>query len=1109
MLRLVLGRGGSGKTEYVRRELDSLARNGAEKLLLLVPEQYSFESERAMLHLLGAKQVQRVQVSSFTRLADFVFRQLGGLAGRRLNDGGRSILMSLALDGVGEQLPLYRKHAQTPELVKLMLSASSELKMCAITPMDLSRTATQMEDGTLKEKTSELALVLSAYEALVARSYLDPLDDLTRLKNTLAGKSFFSGYTVMVDSFKGFTVQELEILEIIIRESKEAVITLCTDRLDDPEQGMGLFSLVRRTARQIIRLARENSIPVASLVLLESGRRFQGKGLAALEAGVFRTVRQEINENTGDTVVYAAKNSYDEVRFTASMIRSLVMEHGYRYRDFAVIVRSEETYRGSLDTALERWEIPCFLDRPRSIDSEPLMHLVLSAFKILKNGFHSDDVFAYLKTGLAGLSPEDISLLENYTFLWKLSGKRWKEEWKDHPKGFVGRFTDRDAEALQALNVLRERVTQPLQSLAKAVDGASGEGMAKAVYQLLLDLDVPLHLKNLCISLRDCNERSLAEQQLRLWDMLMEILDQMALVLKEEYLPHVRFAELLRLVIAAGELAAIPQGLDEVTVGVADRMRPAEPKVVFLLGASQGEFPLNPKSGGVFSDEERRALITLGLPLSDTLEQNAVEERFLAYAAMTSPSERLYVTYPLADLGGTAKSPSALVTEIQGILKKVPVLSEYTLKDEFFANAASPAFELTARLWKQNTTLSSSLKALFESRPEYAQRLKALDRAGSKAPVQFEDPTRARSLFESNRHISPSQIENYHLCRFQYFCHYGLGARERKPAEMDALEYGSLMHYLLENLLSKVGSGPLAEMDRPELKDLILEHISYYVEAKLGGSENRTPRFNFLFDRMADSAQVIIGRIARELRQSKFSPVKFELELKEGTEFPPLTIPLRDGQIIIAGKIDRVDVMEENGEHYLRVIDYKTGKKEFKLGDVLYGVNMQMLIYLAALIEQGKFTPAGVLYMPSTRPVISLARKASAADLEKEADKKLRMNGLVIGDEAVIRGMEEQAAGKYIPVALKDGKITRGENAVNYVEMNAIVDHLKKLVGDMAETLYSGDVDADPLKGDYDACRWCPYFPVCGHEKEDGGRELFQCDKAETLSKMMKKEEDQ
>ena len=1106
MLRFILGRAGSGKTETVRSLLKSMAQTSQKKLMLIVPEQSSFENERAMLHLLGAKDVQRVEVTSFSRLADAGFRRYGGAAGRRLDDGGRSIFMSLALEQVRDQLSFYRKSAESTELIGLMLSASTELKMCDVSPKELEQTARSLPQGTLKQKMGEISLILSAYDALVAQSYIDPLDDLTRLRSVLQEHNFFAGYTVALDSFQSFTVQEYHIVDLILSQAEDLYVTLCADQLDDPECGMGLFSLVRRTAKNLIRMAKQNNVKVAAPEVLKSGRRFENPALAAIEAGVYRFGRSEAFAENGAVTVYEAKNAYDEAAFVASTIRKLVIEQHYRYRDFAVIARSPDHYRGILDPALERWQIPYFMDKPQAIDAEPLMRLVLSAFQVVQSGFSSDAVFFYLKTGLAGLNTEVISQLENYVFIWGISGKKWKEEWTEHPQGFSETMTESDTHRLREINAGRVAAIAPLIRFANRLKDTDGEGMAAAAYNLLMEIKAPEHLKTLARHLSECGESDLADRQLRLWDLLMNILDQTALVLHGSSVTYTRYAELLRLVILANNMASIPQGLDEVTVGAADRIRTNAPKVVFLIGTVQGEFPLAPGGTCVFSDGERRELISRGLPLNDTMEGTAVQERFLAYSAMSAASKELYLSYPVSGAAGESNSPSSIPGEACSALKNITVLNEFMLPQTYFSNAKEPAFELMAQQWNHNTELSATLKDLFAERGE-EYRLLAIDRAAQKRPAAFTDTDRARSLFGANMHVSATQIEKFFLCRFQYFCRYGLNAKERRAAELDALEYGSLMHFLLEKLFRDTGSEKILGMTPDALKDEIIRLLNTYVETKLGGTGNKTPRFTYLFSRLADSAQVIALHIARELAQSEFKPVDFELAIGSGG-IPPLKIPLSDGgEVEIDGKIDRVDLMTRDNISYLRVIDYKTGHKEFKLSDVIYGVNMQMLIYLAALSENGggrygEVKPAGVLYMPANRPVISASRGTAPEKLEEEAAKKLRMDGLVLDNAEVIAAMEHSAQGKYIPVALKDGAPAKRDHVVSEQELSGVMLHIKGLVGAMARELHGGDVAALPLSGDYDACAWCPYSAVCGHERDDSTREMQKWDRDEAIKKL-------
>lgn len=1110
MLRFILGRSGSGKTGYIRNALKEMAETSPKKLMLLVPEQSSFENERAMLRLLGAKNAQRVSVTSFSRLADAVFRLYGGTAGRRLDDGGRSVLMSLALEQVKEQLSFYRKNAESTELVGLMLNASTELKMCSIQPQEMEKAALKMPMGTLRQKIGELALIFSAYDALVAQSYVDPLDDLTRLKNVLQEHDFFAGYTVAVDSFQSYTVQEYQILNLILAQADDLYVSLCCDQLDDPEQGMGLFSVVRRTGKNLMRLAKQHDVKVAAPVTLQSGMRFESESLAALEEGAYRPGHKAVLCKQNDVVIYEAKNAYDECAFVAATIRRLVIQNQLRYRDFAVIARTPDTYHGVLDTSLERWQIPYFMDKPQAIDAEPLMRLILSAFQIVQSGFSTDSVFSYLKTGLTGLQTDEISQLENYVFIWNISGRKWKEEWTEHPQGFAEKMTDSDRRRLLEINVSRAAAMTPLLRFAEKVKEADGEGMAAACYELLQEINAAGHLRGLAAQLTACGEPELADRQLRLWDLLMEILDQTALVLRGVPVTHTRYAELLHLVILANTIASIPQGLDEVTVGGADRIRTNQPKVVFLIGAVQGQFPLAPGGNCVFSDGERRALIDLGLPLNDTLEGVAVQERFLAYSAMSAASQALYISYPVSGATGEPNLPSTIVGEACSVLENTVIMNELLLPQTYFANAEEPSFELMAQQWKHNTMLSATLKAIFQKRG-YDYRLAAIDRAAENRPAVFSSQEKARELFGEDMKLSATQIEKFYLCRFQYFCRFGLNTKERRAAEMDALEYGSLMHFLLEKLFRDIGSGAILAMEPEELKREILALQNIYVETKLGGIQNKTQRFAYLFSRLADSAQVIAVHIAEELSQSEFQPVDFELSIGS-SGIAPLKIPLPDGGCVeIDGKVDRVDLLRRDNISYLRVIDYKTGQKEFKLSDVIYGVNMQMLVYLAALSENGgerygQVQSAGVLYMPANRPVISASRGTPVGKIAEETSKKLRMDGLVLDDAEIINAMERGGQGKYLPVALKDGVPSKRDHVVSSDELAGVMLHIKELVSAMACELHKGGVAAVPLSGGYDACAWCPYAAVCGHEKDDPVRQMQQWDRDEVIRELTKKE---
>ena len=1114
MLQLVLGRAGTGKTHLIREMLQNKVASGEKKLMLLVPEQNSFENEREMLKLVGADQMAKLSVMSFSRLTDLVFRETGGIAGRRLDDGGRNILMSLALEQVKDHLTLYRRHSLSSELVPMMIAALKEFKMCSISPEALFETAGEVPDETLKSKMSETALILSAYEALLARSYLDPLDDLTRLRQTLEQHAFFRDYTILIDGFYGFTPQEMQIMELLLRQAKECVVGLCIDPYAEIKNKLDLFSPVNKTLKGLMAIAKKNMVTIKPPIELMGTRRFENSELRMLEEASFQINRDALEDPVENVVLYNAAQLYDEADFVANTIKKLVLEEGIRYRDFAVIARTTKAYLGIIDTTFEKHDIPYFMDKREPIDSKPLMNLTLTAFEIIHSSYESDAIFRYLKTGLTDLTVEEISLLENYTLLWSISGIRWKEPFTAHPKGFCEQTTKEDEQTLKQINLLRERVVRPLERFSDNIRQGTGQTFSKAVYLLLEEIGALKSLKSMARKLNEEGERTLCEEQLRLWDLLISILDQTALVLKNQFLSSKRYAELLQLVITANDIAFIPQGLDEVTIGDADRIRLENPKIVFLIGAEEGEFPRSPVVSGVFSDAERKDLISMGLPMYDSLEDLVVEERFLAYRSMTSASKRLYVTWSSSDSKGTGKTPSAIVREIKRILPKIKILDEYCLdwKDRLWSQ--KPVFELFAKHYREHSRFSKTLLQYFSESEQYGSKIRALKRVAEGVSLHFNDPKKAKEFFGDTIRLSASQIEKYYLCRFQYFCQYGLCVKERKPVSFDSLEYGSLMHYILEHLLAANSKQTFCTLDSEQIKKEVSGLMEDYVQTKLGGWKEKSSRFRYLFIRLSKTAEMLVLHLVKEFSQSEFQPVDYELGIGEEDQIEPLCLKLPDGaEVSVLGKVDRVDVMRKDGKAYLRVVDYKTGSKVFRLSDVLYGLNMQMLLYLCAICKNGKerygeMTPAGILYMPAVYPVVGAEQNATDEKILLERQKKLRMNGLILDDPMVIRGMESGARGIFIPVALKDGKPAKRDSVANLSELGALTKHMESLVISMAETLRSGDVSRKPAEGEYDACQWCPYLSVCGFEKGEETRQIKKWDRDAVLEELKKEGED-
>lgn len=1099
MLHLLLGTSGVGKTEYLYDKMCELAQGGNDKLMFIVPDQLSFETEKAFLNRLGPKECRNIKVFGFSRLCDYVFEQTGNRFMSFADEGIRNVVMSLAIEQVSDRLELFQKRASQTDLSQLMLNSIKEYKKCSITSEMLFETSKKVSDETLSKKLYETALLFDAYNAIIEKSYIDPLDSLTHITDVLSVNPIFEGYTIAVDSYYGFTSQEYDLLSLLMKQSKDIYFALCTDNLDGSNGD--LFFVCDRTKKRLVNIARDNCVKIAPPITLTENKRFESVALSFVEQNVFR-LQKELEDLTDSSVtLYEAKSVYDESQFVARNIKKLVVKEGYEYNDIAVITRQSDKYLGVIDTVFEKYGINYFMDKPQDIDTKSLIKFVMSCFDVITSGFDKEDVLALLKTGLTDIGTEDIADFENYLYIWDLSGKALFDEFKLNPRGFADEFKDSDIKLLSKLENTRKTIIDNLKDFYFSTKDTTALEISKALMKLIYKLHIKENLNLLCDKLEKNNEIALSEEQVRLYNIFVSVLDKMVSVIGDYNISAKRFSELLHISFVNTDISFIPHSLDEVAVACADRSLLSNKKAVFVIGAIDGEFPHTPVESGVYSDLERSVLLQHGIELSDSVEQLVPTEKYLAYKALTSASCNLFVSFYDFSLDGEKRTASVIVDELTQIFSNLFTSTsvDMTISDHLWSEKA--AFEYLVSHFNDKTSQTKALYDYFSVKDEYKDIVNSIETALLREPKMIKDKELSKKLFGTDMKLSASQVDKFKLCKFEYFCTYGLRVRELRQAKIDSLEYGTMMHYFLEKFLKNHKDDDFSLITEHQVNSELEVLLDEYLELHLGGKESKSSRFMYLYKRMKRTAVSIVYRVVKEFSQSKFRPVDFELGIGEDIDY--YTLKINDELTVkIRGSIDRVDIMDLNGIKYLRVVDYKTGKKQYRLSDVLYGINLQMLIYLAALNRNSssyygaQITPAGVLYMPSIAPVINVTESDKLSTATSKAKSKCKMQGIILEEMDVVKGMEEELTGEFLPVSLK-GDILVGnlDSLATLEQFGALFSHVDSIVSEMALTLCDGDVSAVPAKGEYDPCKYCSYKSVCGYKDGDECNNIDKHDK--------------
>ncbi|MBQ7203554.1 MAG: PD-(D/E)XK nuclease family protein [Eubacterium sp.] len=1109
MLQLILGRAGYGKTEYVFTKIKELVDSGNKDIILLVPEQFSYSSERRLLSDLGANRVNSVSCLSFSRLSNEIASIYGGNELPLLTKGARAVMMKKALLTAQDALKLFNTNITSNSFINSVLKIYDEMKSCRITSDDLRDACEDTQSELLKLKLGDIALIMDAYDALIEGEYYDSENELTRLYHKLSNLDFFKGKTVFIDGFSGFVAQEYKIIEVMIKQTKDLFITFCTDSYNNNDK-FDLFSYVNSNIRILKGVTNKAGAQMAQPVILDRNYRCNNNELLHLEKNVFSNIIDTYSENVNNISLYSAKNITDECDNVALNISKL-LRNGYLASDITVICRDLEKYLKELQFSFKKFNIPYYNDERQDISSQPLIMLVNFIFRTIIYSYKSEDVFSLLKTGLCPLSTEQISALENYAFVWNINGSDWKREFTESPKGFTEKLSDSDIEKIKALNDSRNYVVSVIEKFRRRCKDATCLDISKALYYALIDFKADENLKSLAVTLDNNGKSALADEQGRIWDMLMEILDKLAVTGKDEPITIKEYYKLFNLMISNEDLGSIPSGLDNVQVGSADRIRCDNPKVVFVVGANEGEFPQAVSSSGLLSENDRVSLINMNkdFKLYSYGETLNAQEKYFAYMALCSATEKLFVSYRE---GAAQGAESSIVTNIKSIFPSVPALSFNNELSVDSIESRENAFELLSTSYTENTEFISSLNEYFKNQNDYKYRLDAVERLVKNEDVTLNDKALSTELFKKDMYLSASRIEDYFNCAFRYFCKFGLGARPLLRAQMDPMQTGTVIHYVLEQIIKEKGSSGLASLSEGEIVILVNSHLEEYLKFKMGDSDKFTPRFKYQFMRLSKMLVSVVLRLKCEFEQSDFEAKAFELKIGDGTdgeEVKSHKIDLPDGgSIMIKGAVDRVDVFDKNGERYVRVVDYKSGKKEFLLSDVLYGLNLQMFIYLFTLADSDSDyngISSGVLYMHSARNVISLDRNNDQSAAKAEENKQFKMKGLVLNDaeHEIAKHMEHDLNGEFIPVKYSDKNGVFG-NIVSLEELGIISKQIDSLIAQMGVSLHSGNISQNPVNGkNHDkTCDFCDYKSVCKNRREINKKELETLDNSQALSIM-------
>lgn len=1096
MLTVFYGNTGTGKSHAMMDKIKGCAEAGM-RVIVIVPDQFTFEYERMLYGHMGCALFNNgcTDVWSFSRLAADIFRVTHAPKGDPAASAAKTAVMYNAIRQTAEEegLSYFKRQAKRPAFVNTALTTVSELIRSGASPETLGEIIRSAPDN-MTEKLTDIFLIYSRYSSeLGALSLRDTLFD-TRLASEYAAEyGYFSGAAVFMDEFKSFTFDQYDMIKTMLSSCAE--LTVCMTADDREIKGADPFTAVRATCGRLRQAADRLHKPYVRVDFTEN-KRYRSQGLYALSNTLMR-LPSESFECGGSVTLVNAPDIYGECGYICAEICRLTKEDKtLRYSDITVLSRTMSSDISVLSVYFERYGIPYYSDKKLPASGKPLMIMISAALEAAASkNISTETVFRYAKTGLTQVSREDISGLENYCYTWDIDGAMWKEE-----------FPDREYEDI------KNRLIAPILELKKNCADKTGAGICAAVRRFIGSTGAEKKLLEYRGEyITEAQSLETVRENMRLCEALDGILSQLEAVLKET-VSLARFRDIFELSAAQITLSSPPDSLDGVAAQQSDLARLTNPRIVFVMHACEGIFPFVTGQSKTFSERERRFFESVDLDLSGSMKKRMDEERFNAFKAVTAASERLYISVPAADVSGKKLYPSPIAEKIRACAKGAVSVDTEALPLLFYCRSAESAYAAAAERCDISDPQFVTVKRELSEDPVYKAKFDYIDGIDTAAEHRAGDTGLMRRIYSDRLKVSASRFEDYKKCPFMYFCKTGLRLYPRSKKILDPLNRGNIMHYCMKRIFEDNGREKFLALTEKELSDNISLYAERYTADNFEKDFAKRKSFYFYLDLMKDTLITVLLHMQKELGSSDFVPDEFEYGIgtdgNGGFEIKPLIVSAGEElRAQFTGTADRIDTFTDGGVTYIRILDYKTGVKEFMREQLDLGINMQMFFYLFALTgdKKGKFSgcvPAGALYFPVKYPNPMDKRYPDEAERENRIEESLKMQGAVLEDPVIINAMEHDCKGRFIPVRFnKNGSVSDNSAVIGMEDMAKIKETAQSQLEDMVKQVYSGNFPAEPLESrKYKCalpCEYCDYKEVCGNYPDPKIKEINDISKGE------------
>ncbi len=1119
-LQFILGAAGSATSEYLYEMVTRNAKVHPDgRYFVIVPEQFNMQAQKNLVRLSPNGCIMNIDVVSFPRLASYVFDETGVQPGEILTETGKNLLLRRSAETVRDQLRMMGGRIERPGYIAQIKSLLSEFQQYNISGENLDELCETQDLGpALRNKLFDVRCIQQAFDEIRKDRFITSEELLKVLASAVPSSAMLKGAHLYFAEFTGFTPVQMILLEELLKTAADLTVSLMMDPeegLPSPERKHDLFYLTGKSVSALSRTAAKVGAEVKESIVLERQIRYaQGSGLEQLERRLLRfgkSIPEKISPLSSPTDITLLESSQplQEAVFAARRIWQMTHEEGYRYRDIAVICSDLEEYRKHVERQFEAYDIPCFIDQKQSVTQNPCLETVRAAMAVVRENWSYDTVMHFLRMGYTDLTEVQIDHLDNYILA---AGIRGRSRWT---KPFTSQTRTMDETELALCEAARQIFVGQFLPFSRIYESGSGtvssyiqavrtllESLRMSEDTVLIDEQELSHLP-----LPTAMQRRTIMEYEQIYEKMDTVLTEAERLLGDEIIDRHVFEQILDAGFEEVRIGVIPPGIDQVHVGDMVRTRLTDVRVLFLLGASDQAVPSRDENGGLLSQYERQMLAKRQIELAPDARQDSFIQRFYLYQCLTMPSEKLYVAWSLSDGAGQSRHPSYLVYHLMKIMPGLQADSADRLSDSM--QTPQGRFGRLADLMRRAASdgeesdegvLKELLRSCQSSREESRKADMLLHAAGF-SQKEEQDASLTGQLYEDPMRLSISRLESFAACPFRFFADYGLKLSERERLVVQPADTGTFMHDVMQlyaRSVSAAGQKAWNEISLREEQALVDTCIAAVLEqdARMRALFEDTAKSGYVINRLRRALYRSAWAVTQQIRAGSMLPSQFEIPFSD-------RFVLRDGEVLLSGRIDRIDTAQDGDTQYIKVVDYKSAARKMDMNRFLYGSSLQLPVYLSEAVKYMKqknhwqrITPSAVFYEQLADPLLRADAAAAGAmdEVTQQAAflKALRPEGLVNADETIWRLMDESTGPSegsvYIPLRLKKDGQPQAETGMRRLaatsEFESLMEYADKMVINLAQRIAAGDRQVSPLQESRQrtACTYCGLKDVCGFD---------------------------